>query len=100
MNSNLKAISQKDLNNLLNTKLAKSYDEIVPQAIHDVTPGINYSEAGPEVKDLIYSFFIFRDSLNDEPKNDVNFWDFLVHYLGFDSPYLLHRNETGTVQQS
>ena len=93
-NSNLKASSQKDLKNLLNTRLTKSYFEIVPQAIHDVTPGINYSKAGPEVKDLIYSLFVFRDSLNDEPKNDVNFWDFLVHYLGFDSPYLLHRNET------
>ena len=93
-NSNLKASSTEHLKKLLNTELAKSYFEMIPHHIHDVTPGINYSNAGPEVKNLIFSLFVFRDALNDEPKNDVNFWDFLIHYLGFDSPYLRHRNET------
>ena len=48
---------------------------MIPDHIHDVTPGINYSNAGPEVK-FNFSLFVFRDALNDEPKNDVNFWDF------------------------
>ncbi len=92
-NSKLKASSQENLRSLLDTKLTKSYFEMVPKSIHDVTPGINYSNAGPEVKNLISSLFVFRDSLNEEPKSNVNFWDFLIHYLGFDSSYLLHRNE-------
>ena len=82
-----------ELDNILSSKLASLYDSVIPDDIREHIPGVEYENAGPEIKNLIKSVYKFKFSLNDETETiDLNFWDFCNHYLGVNKNYLVRRN--------
>ena len=92
-NSPIFVQTKDQLKSTLNQELLQAYLQVVPESQRALKPGLNYRDAGPEVKGLIESVFSFKYALDDSRDSTADFWGFVGDYLGFDKNYLLRRSK-------